>query len=292
MLFSRNKKRIRELNDCLNTLSLRISELEKQRTTVQAIIASMVEGVVAVDNDTKILSVNPSIEKMFGISAGAAEGKFFLEVIRNNDIAAVIDESLKNAEFISRELTLVWPVQKSIQVNASPILQNNISSGCVLVIHDITEIRKLEIMRRDFVANVSHELRTPLTSIKGFVETLLDGALDDKQNSRDFLKIIQEHANRLDGLINDLLDLARLESKVIKPEPEMVDLKILVDEVLAGLSAQLKNKSIIVKNELFVELFLRAGKEKMRQVFTNLVDNAIKFNNDKGNIKIYHQDMV
>ncbi len=291
MLFSKDKKRIRELNDCLSNLSGKISDLEKQRTTIEAIIASMVEGVIAVNTDTKILSLNPSIEKMFGISESEARGKFFLEVIRNNDIAAVIDESLKNAEFISRELTLVWPVQKTIQVNASPILENNILSGCVLVIHDITEIRKLEMMRRDFVANVSHELRTPLTSIKGFVETLLDGAVDDKQNSRDFLRIIQEHANRLDNLINDLLDLARLESKDIKTESEMVDLKVLADEVLTGLRAQLKNKSIIAKNELAAGLFVKADKDKMHQVLTNLLDNAIKFNKDGGSIKIYQQDL-
>ncbi len=290
MQFFKNKKRIRELNECLTNLSAKISELEKQRATVQAIIASMVEGVVAVDKDTKILSVNPSVEKMFEISAKEAEGKFFLEVIRNNDIASVIDEALKKVEFISRELHLVWPVHKVFQVNASPILQDNSVSGCVLVIHDITEMRKLEVMRRDFVANVSHELKTPLTSIKGFIETLLEGALDDKENSRDFLKIIQEHADRLDSLTSDLLDLSCLESKEIKLEAEKVDLKILADEALAGFKAQLKKKDIQGINEIPPGVFVNADINKMRQVFTNLIDNAIKFNKEKGLIKIYKEE--
>jgi two-component system phosphate regulon sensor histidine kinase PhoR len=290
MQFFKNKERVRELNSCLSELSAKVADLEKQRTTIRAIIASMVEGVVAVDKDTKILSVNPSIERMFGISAKEAEGKFFLEVIRNNDIAEVIDEALKKAEFISRELALVWPVHKVFQVNASSIFQDNVAGGCVLVIHDITEMRKLEVMRRDFVANVSHELKTPLTSIKGFVETLLGGALDDKENSRDFLKIIQEHADRLDSLISDLLDLSHLESKEIKLEIKKIDLKDLADEILSGFKSQLRKKNIEAKNEMPAGVFVNADINKIRQIFTNLVDNAIKFNKEKGSIKIYQQE--
>ncbi|MFH1355111.1 MAG: ATP-binding protein, partial [Candidatus Omnitrophota bacterium] len=157
-------------------------------------------------------------------------------------------------------------------------------------IHDITEIRQLERVRRDFVANVSHELKTPLTSIKGFIETLLEGALDDKKNSRHFLEIIQNHTNRLDSLINDLLSLSHLESRQIELKREEVNLKELSDEVISGFKSQLKKKSITVTNELPKDLSLKIDRDRIEQVFTNLMDNAIKFNKDKGLIKIYSQE--
>jgi two-component system phosphate regulon sensor histidine kinase PhoR len=182
-------------------------------------------------------------------------------------------------------------VQKVFQVNASPIFEKEAVSGCLMVIHDITEIRKLERIRSDFVANVSHELKTPLTSIKGFVETLLEGALEDKQNSKNFLKIIQEHANRLDNLINDLLALSYLESSQAELKKEELDLQELTDKVLAGFRAQLKKKQIEARNNLPPKCFIQADRDKMEQVLTNLIDNAIKFNKEKGWINIDFQEM-
>jgi two-component system phosphate regulon sensor histidine kinase PhoR len=147
----------------------------------------------------------------------------------------------------------------------------------------------LETMRKDFVANVSHELKTPLTSIKGFVETLLEGALDDKENNRNFLKIIQDHTERLNKLVDDLLSLSHLESKEIILEKENIPLWQLVDKVIQGFKAQLKKKGVEVKNELPQGLFLNADKDRLEQVFTNLIDNAIKFNKEKGSIWIYSE---
>jgi two-component system phosphate regulon sensor histidine kinase PhoR len=145
-------------------------------------------------------------------------------------------------------------------------------------------------MRRDFVANVSHELKTPLTSIKGFVETLLEGALEDQENNRNFLKIIQEQAERLDNLVNDLLSLSHLESAGIAIDKSRFSLSDQVKEVVVGFRSQLKNKGIEVINQLPKELIIDADKNRVQQVLVNLVDNAIKFNKDKGSITIYNQD--
>ena len=273
----------------LKELSKKAALLEKNNNSIQGIFGNMVEGVIAVDKDTRIISINRSFEKIFGVSKEGAEGRFFLEVIRNNDIAEVINSVLQSGKFISRQLNLIWPIQKVFQVNASPIFEKSQISGCLLVIHDITELRRLETLRKDFIANVSHELKTPLTSIKGFVETLLEGALEDKENSRHFLKIIQEHAERLDNLLNDLLDLSHLESKEITLEKKEVNLKDLVDDVLASFKVQLKKKAIAARNEL-AQLLVKVDKDKIGQVLTNLIDNAIKFNSEKGSIKIYNQD--
>jgi two-component system phosphate regulon sensor histidine kinase PhoR len=140
------------------------------------------------------------------------------------------------------------------------------------------------------VANVSHELKTPLTSIKGFVETLLEGALDDRQNSLHFLKIIQSHTERLNNLINDLLNLSYLESDKTTLAKEEFNLKELLQEIMPGFKTQLKKKNIEFKDELPEKILVKANREKIEQVFINLLDNAIKFNKEKGSIRIFGED--
>ncbi len=286
-----SRDEIGELAATLNTMAQhiedKIRETAAQNQKLAAIFKSMVEGVIVVDESGRIISVNSTIERLFGVEDKEAKGKMFLEAVRNNNIFDCIDGVLKSGRAMSREVSLNLPVRGVFHVNAVPIFEDDEVKGCLTVIHDITEIRKLETMRRDFVANVSHELKTPLTSIKGFVETLLEGAMDDKENNRQFLKIIQEHANRLDGLIGDLLSLSHLESKEISLERKEFNLKEQADEVIAGFKSQLKKKNIEIKNDLTPGLMVKADKTRIGQVLTNLVDNAIKFNKDNGRVKIY-----
>jgi two-component system phosphate regulon sensor histidine kinase PhoR len=250
----------------------------------------MTEGVIVLDKAGRIVSLNPTIEKIFGVDKKETENRLFLEAIRNNDLFEIIDVSLKKGRLVSRELTLVWPVQKIFEVNAAPIFEKGEVTGSLVVIHDITEIRKLETVRRDFVANVSHELKTPLTSIKGFVETLLEGAMDDKENSRQFLRIVQDHAERLNNLINDLLDLSSIESEKITLKKEDFDIGKLFEEVISGFRAQIKKKKIEIRNKLTSPLVMHADRNRIEQVMTNLLDNSIKFNKEDGFIKIYADD--
>mgnify|MGYP001563031442 FL=1 len=292
-IFLDSKDELGELASTLNSMAQnledKIHEIEIKNQHLVAILESMVEGLIVVDKTSRIVSINSSVEKIFNISKQNLEGKVFLEVIRNNDIAEIINKVLKKGEFTSCELTLMWPVQKIFQINASPIFEKEEVSGCLLVIHDITEIRKLETMRRDFVANVSHELKTPLTSIKGFVETLLEGALEDKENNRHFLKIIQEHGERLNKLVDDLLSLSHLESKEILLEKDIFNLRQQVEKVIMGFKEQLKKRNVDIKNEIPANISINADKDKIEGVFTNLIDNAIKFNKENGSIKISSQ---
>lgn len=293
-IFQHSRDEIGELALTLNKMAQeiedKIKETNIQNQQLKAVFNSMIEGVIVVNRAGHIISINPAIEKIFNISARDVEGKLFLEAIRNNNITDVINEVLNKASFLSEELVLAWPVQRIFQVNAAPIFEKESVSGCLIVIHDVTEIRRLENMRRDFVANVSHELRTPLTSIKGFVETLLEGAIDDKENSRNFLRIIQDHAERLNNLVNDLLDLSHIESKTAQLEVRELRLRELVDEVLSGFSSQINKKVIVVKNELLDSVVIKADKDKISQVLTNLIDNAMKFNRDKGYVRIYAEE--
>jgi len=288
-----SKDEMGELADTLNNMAQgledKIREVEIKNQHLVAILESMVEGIIVVDRNSRMLSINPTVEKIFSITKQDSEGKLLLEVIRDNNIAEIANGVIESGKFISRELSLVWPVRRIFQIDASPVFQKSSVTGCLLVIHDITELRRLENMRRDFVANVSHELKTPLTSIKGFVETLLEGALEDKENSGHFLKIIQDHANRLDSLVNDLLDLSYLESKGAALKTEKANLKDLTTDILAGFRSQLKKKSVEAENELPVDLSVKIDKDKIDQVLTNLIDNAIKFNREKGSIRIYSQ---
>lgn len=279
------------IDQAISALASQISGLKKEAAQSQAILSGMSEGVIAVGADERILLVNPAAQEIFDIKKQDAQGRLFLEAVRNSDISEIIGAVLKEGQPISRELTLVLPVQKEFKINASPTFENNRVSGCVLVVHDITQTRRLEKVRSDFVANVSHELKTPLTSIKGFVETLLSGALEDKKEGREFLRIIQEQANRLDALSNDLLDLASLEDKGIALNRKKVNLKELADKVLVVFEGELKKKEIEARNELAENLIVGADKNKIEQVFTNLIDNAVKFNRQKGSVRIYAQDV-
>ncbi len=288
-----SKDEIDELAATLNKMAQdiedKIKEIRKQNQELSAVLNSMIEGVIVVDKAGYVVSINPTVEKIFGVIKGKVEGKYFLEAIRNNDISEVINDVLRKGESASGEINLVWPVRKIFQINATPIFDNEKVGGCLAVIHDITEIRMLETIRSDFVANVSHELKTPLTSIKGFVETLLESALDDKENNRNFLRIIQDHAERLNNLVNDLLSLSHLESKDITLNKQDFDLRRKAEEVILGFSSQLKKKGIEVKNELPAELSVKADKERVGQVLTNLLDNAIKFNKERGSVRLYSQ---
>ena len=288
------KDEIGELAQTLNKMAQdiedKVKEVSIHNQQLAAIFNSMIEGVIVIDKEMRIISVNPTAEKIFGIKKNEMEGRFFLEAIRNNDIADEINKVLINKQLISKELTLTWPLQRIFQVDISPLLEKDLIIGCLLVIHDVTEIRKLETVRKDFVANVSHELKTPLTSIKGFVETLLEENLDNKENSLHFLGIIRDHANRLDNLINDLLQLSYIESREVKFNKEEVDLKELSDKVLLGFKSQLYKKGIKVENNLTNNLLLLVDKGKIEQVLTNLIDNAIKFNNTNGSIQINSEE--
>jgi two-component system phosphate regulon sensor histidine kinase PhoR len=286
-----------ELGQLANTLNRMAQDIEDkmrqigtQNQRLTAIFNSMVEGVIVVDRSGHIVSINPAIEKAFGIAKEKAQGALFMEAIRNNEIWEIIGGVLKTGKAVSKETRLAYPVNKVFRANAAPIFDVLGVAGCLIVTHDITEMKRMEMVRSDFVANVSHELKTPLTSIKGFVETLLDGALDDKEDARSFLKIVQDHARRLEILVDDLLSLAHLESKEIEPEKKEFCLKKQADRIISAFAAQVREKGVDVKNELQDGLLVKADENMIDQVLTNLIDNAIKFNRAKGSIKLFSSE--
>lgn len=266
----------------------RIEISSSEEAKLESVLSSMFEGVLVVDKDGKILIMNPSLRKIFLVNY-PPERKSVLEVLRNVTIHDIIERILKGEKsLVSEEISLINPEERVLKVNSAPIVRNGNTEGAILVFHDITELRRLEKLRQDFVANVSHELRTPLTSIKGYAETLLDGALKDERNAKDFIEIIYHDSDRLAKLIDDLLDLSRIESGKLKMVLLPVDILEVIKKAFAVLAPQAKKKSITINLDSSPDLpKVLADESRLSQVVLNLLDNAIKYTPEGGKVFIF-----
>ncbi len=284
-----SKDEIGQLADALNRMSekikKRIETIAGDRDDLLAILSRIIEGVVAVDREEKVILFNPAAERMFALPKDKVLGEFCWEVLRNSELNSLLKEVLNKGELLSRELTVLFPRERIFAVHAVPLGDREKVWGAVAVLHDITGMRKLEEMRVEFVANVSHELRTPLTSIRGFVETLKEGAVDNPEEKVRFLNIIEKHADRLNHLINDLLQLSRIESREIKMESRSINLKELIDEVVADFEDKMDRKGQSIEVKISPEFpEIEADRERIEQVLNNLLDNAVKFTPPEGKI--------
>ncbi len=228
-----------EHRELLEVIRKDLARLQKEqrgsasvRNEIKIILESMVEGVIVVDQRCRVQVINSGAEQIFKISPGRQIGKGLLEVVRNTKIEKIMRQVLAEQIQLSDEITLLQPSEKSLRIRAAGLSTTHEEIRGILIVYDITEIRRLENMRREFVANVSHELKTPLTSIKGFIETLLAGAINHKEKSASFLKMMNEDASRLERLIDDLLDLSKIESRESTLKLERIDLKSEIGRIL------------------------------------------------------------
>jgi two-component system phosphate regulon sensor histidine kinase PhoR len=277
-----SKDEIGDLAQALNTMSEdikgKIESINSERVKLDLVLSSMFEGVIVTDADEKIILMNPSLRKLFLIDSDP-EGKKLLEVIRNTAVDEMVERIINGKQQLAtEEIVINISEEKILKVNGVPIMSNNRLEGAILVFHDITELRRLENMRQDFVANVSHELRTPISSIKGYAETLLEGALEDKENAKEFISIIYQDSNRLASLINDLLDLSKIESNKLKMSFAVLDPVSLIKKGVTVIENQAKAKSITLKIDIPQSLpKIKADETRLIQVMINLIDNAIKY---------------
>ena len=277
----------RLLNLMAQRLEDRLAELEEQRAKEAAILDSMVEGVLAVDGESRILFINASACRLFNASSVGAEGRPFLEVIRNKEILDLLNRTLREGAVTTQEFQTYAPVQRTVQVHAAPLKGREGTSGVILVLHDVTELRRLETVRTEFVANVSHELRTPLTSIKGYLETLLEGGLEDRKHARPFLEVIHKHTERLGRLLEDLLDLSNLELGKITLHRRPINLAEVVEGAIAIYRPQAAKQEIGLREELPGDLpLVMADRDRVMQVLINLLDNSLKFTPKGGRVTV------
>jgi len=273
------------LQSRIEELQRKSRQLQESTERLETVLGSMVEGVIAVDEGQRILFANRAARALLDMQAANPVGRPIWEIIRHSRIDEVIRTVLAGRETPAVEIDL--PRKHAVVAVMGSRLPGNPSSGAVLVFHNITELRRLENIRRDFVSNVSHELKTPLTAIQAYTETLLDGALDEPEHRIGFVERIAEQANRLHALIQDLLQLARIESGENVFEVQPVDVASVVDECVEEQSAVAQSKSQCLFTEPSVtEISVRADAEGLRTILSNLIDNAVKYTQEGGTIAV------
>jgi len=277
------------LNQSLHRMGMRIHDL-LDRVSVEsgrreAILASMSEGVLAADNRLQVIFCNDSLAAAVGASAPVAAGTPVLDLVRDPELVNLLTQVIATGEPVKRRLQLSAGEGKTFEAQAAPLAMPN-SRGVMVILHDITDIERLERVRKDFVANVSHELRTPLTAIRGYAETLLGGALEDSENNRRFVEIIQAHAIRLNNIAADLMILSELESGRPAPEPERVSIRDAVDMAMSTLESEARVRGVYLESSVAEGLEVLGHKIRLEQALVNLLDNAVKFNRPEGEARL------
>lgn len=259
------------------------SRLEAQQ---RALFNSMVEGLLLLDNTGRIQLANRALENLFNVSF-AIYGKTILEAFRNHQLAELAERLHRERHILDFEFELSQIEPRWFQINASLILDEHGNlNGSVFVFHELTRLKQLEKTRQEFVANVSHELRTPLSMIKGYVETLLEGAKDNPEVSTKFLTTIDKHTDRLTFLIEDLLTISKLESGQIVLNLQRGELYSAVERVIQDLQSAAMAKGVRLENRIPQNLSVLADFERLEQVFWNLIENGIKYGKANGSVVI------
>ena len=271
-----------KLNELNRKLKSAFERLEEERARLETTFSGMVEGVLLTDRDGGILHLNPTFREMFGLE-GKVEGRSALEVLASVASDDALREVVRTGKVVEREIAFEKPKRRVFQVHFSPMVRDGKISGAVSVFHDLTTIRRLEEVRRDFVANLSHELKTPLTAIRGYSETLLEGIDALSPEARKHVEIIFRHSAELSHLTENLLNLSRIESGKEEMGLEKIELKAFVDQIFERFQSQAKVKEIELINEVGTEP-LQADPHKLNQILSNLVDNAVKYTPENGEI--------
>jgi two-component system phosphate regulon sensor histidine kinase PhoR len=274
----------RALDASVQELGGRLEELSRDRARMGAILAGMVEGVLVVDRQGRLQLVNRAAQEMLRVDAGAL-GRSYLEVIRHPDIAAQLTRVLRGDEVGSQEVALSRDPGRTFMARAATVSGTG-GGGAVLVLHDITDLRRADQIRRDFVANVSHELRTPLTAIRGYVEALLDDPADP-DSTHKFLEIIARHTTRMERLVKDLLRLARLDARQEALEMARCDVRQIFSGVIADLSPSIEAKQQHVAIEVPPDAIQVDGDPaKLHDIVRNLVENAVNYSPDGADVTL------
>lgn len=277
------------MKEMAEDLNCRISTITQQRNEIEIILSSMDEGVVAIDNRERIISINNAAIEMFGTKKDHCQGRSVQETIRNSAFHDFVNRVLQGQSPEEREIILTPDEEKVINVHGT-ILRDSEGSriGALIVLKDITRLKKLENIRRDFVANVSHEIKTPITAIKGFVETLRDGEVKDEKDRERFLGIVSNHVNRLEAIINDLLKLSRIEK-----ESETDGIKFTVENIINALDTSIqicrpnaKEKNIKISLDCDEKISAKINSPLLEQAIVNLLDNAVKYSENDKEVKI------
>lgn len=279
----------RDLADAFNSMAATIkdnlADLSDQRNKLAVILETMADGVIVIDEDGQVSRINRSAEWFLDVKVNETYGGRISEVVRDHELQQLVTNAMESGAPQFAEVELHFQ-RRYLSAIATPLAAEGADS-VLLTLHDLTRIRQVETTRKEFVTNVSHELRSPLTSIKAMVETLQDGALDDKTAAVDFLRRIHRDVDRMSGMVNDLLELASLESGQTPIHLSPVDMGPLLEEVVSDCQTSANQHNVAVEVSLPTNMpLVTAEEEKVHQVVTNLIENALKFTPENGRITI------
>lgn len=275
------------LNQMSEDLENKIKIISEDKNKMEIILSSVIEGIAAIDKKGKLILCNDAFEKIIHCSRDKTLGRFHWEIIRNNQLNELLKDTIREGRTLIQEITILFPQEKIFSASSTPLGKKENIWGAVVVLNDITQIKRLEKMRQEFVANVSHELRTPLTSIQGFIETLKDGAVNDPEKARHFLKIIEKQSNNLNNLVEDILKLSKIESQETVVNLQSTNLKELLDKVMAEFKEKIILKKIQINTNISPQFpLLKIDPEQIELALRNLLDNALKYTPEKGEISI------
>lgn len=285
----KGKGELAELAQAINymshSLEQQLKHISEDEKKLSDVLTNLVSGVLLINPIGTVVLANRMAGQLIGIPKQDHQLRSYQQFITDVTLKQWIERILIDKKPIRDELHLYFPEEKIIDTSLAPLFDGEGKFvGIVIVLHDLTEIRRLEKVRSDFVANASHELKTPVTSIKGFAETLLDGALNEKETLQSFLEIIHTESERLERLIRDILDLSRIEQKKLSLDYKRCNLFQLVSETSYSLQAQLDRKSLNFSNNVPHDLELEADSDRLKQIFINLIANAIVFTPEHGTI--------
>ncbi len=263
----------------------RIAAILGEKSQLETILADITAGILVTRPDGRVLLTNRTFERLFGVTS-PTDGRPPVEMIRDVQVQAAIENTLRTGEALTHTMTTSGMPERHFDVHVGPVRRDGGGMGAVAVFYDTTELHRLERARKDFVANVSHEIRTPLTAIKGCADTLAEGALEDRATADRFVQTILTHSDRLQLLLEDLLDLSRLESDSLKIEMDDFAIRPAVDRACDSVRQQAAGKDISILMEVPDELTVRGDPKLIEQALVNLLDNAVKYTPGGGKVRV------
>ncbi|MCJ7545353.1 MAG: cell wall metabolism sensor histidine kinase WalK [Deltaproteobacteria bacterium] len=277
------------LNKMAQQLGEKIRMITEQRNELETILSAMKEGVLACDSDERIITINKTAGSLLGIDLSTAKGYTVQEIVRNADLQRFIGGILSDQREAEAEIVLHGPEKRFLLLTGTVLRDSEGKNiGALVVLNDITRLRHLENIRREFVANVSHELKTPITSIKGYVETLREGAIDDRGNARKFLEVIFKQADLLHALVDDLLSLSKIEQGAERGEVQLAEKEVgrIIEAAIAAYEVKASERRIQVTLHCKEGIVVKANAQLLEQAIGNLLDNAIKYSEPGGIVEI------
>jgi len=262
-----------------------LDSLRYESARRSAILSGMAEGVLAVDHELRVTFCNAAFLRAIEFRGTRFEGRFLLELVRDTGLHELLRSVLATGESQKQRFRLSSLNARIFEVQATP-LETPSGRGAIAILHDITDLERLEQVRKDFVANVSHELRTPLAGIIGYADTLLEGALEDERHNAQFVEIIRSNAVRLANIAQDLLILSELESGQDPPEPESISIRAVVDGALVTVASEARSREVTLLSDEIGDLFVKGNRLRLEQALLNLLANAIKFNRPGGEVRV------